>query len=129
MKKVLVIEDDQITRNLHTRVLEGPGCSVVSAENGPDGVVVALRERPNLIVLDLGLPSPKAGAVEFNGFSVLQWLKRSPATTGIPVVVATAWPAEKVREKCAELGAQAVLSKPIKPEALRSTARILMDDY
>jgi CheY-like chemotaxis protein len=85
--------------------------------------------RPNLIVLDLGLPSPKAGAVEFDGFSVIQWLKRSSVTTGIPVVVATAWPAGEVREQCAELGVEAFLSKPIKPEALRSTARILMDDY
>ena len=129
MKKVLVIEDDQITRNLTIRVLEGMGYTVIGSATGPDGVTQAMREKPNLIVLDLGLPSPKAGSVEFNGFSVLQWLKRSPATNGIPVLVATAWPPHEARERCIALGAQAFLNKPIKPEEMRTTVRILMEDY
>jgi len=129
MKKVLVIEDDLITRNLHARVLDGQGYSVVSTANGPDGITLAMRERPNLIVLDLGLPSPKPDTVQFDGFAVMRWLKRSPMTQGIPVVVATAWPAEAARERSLGLGATAFLSKPIKPDDLRTTARILMDDY
>ena len=129
MKKVLIIEDDQITRNSHTRTMEQSGYSVVSAANGPDGIAAALHEKPNLVVLDLGLPSPKPDSVEFNGFSVMRWLKGSTATRGIPVVVATAWPAEEARSKCVALGAEAFLQKPIKPQDLKTTAKILMDDY
>ncbi|MEY3000028.1 MAG: hypothetical protein RL648_242 [Verrucomicrobiota bacterium] len=129
MKKVLVIEDDQIIRNLHSRIIEDMGYTVVFSANGPDGITQAMREKPNLIVLDLGLPSPKQGSVEFSGYSVLQWLKRSPATNSIPVLVATAWPPKEAREKCIGLGAQAFLAKPIRPDDLRTTVRILMDDY
>jgi CheY-like chemotaxis protein len=129
MKKVLIIEDDQITRNCLTRILEEQGYSIVTTTNGPDGITAALRERPNLVVLDLGLPSPKPCSVEFSGFSVIQWLKRSAATRNIPVIVATAWPVDESREKCVALGAEGFLHKPIKPGDLRTTVKILMDDY
>ena len=129
MKKILVIEDDLVTRNLHTRILDDQGYAVVSTANGPDGITLAMREKPNLIVLDLGLPSPKANSVEFDGYAVMRWLKRSATTNGIPVVVATAWPANVAREQSLGLGAAAFLTKPIRPEDLRTTVRILMDDY
>lgn len=128
MKKVLVIEDDQITRNLHTRVLEDQGYAVVTAENGPDGVAMALREKPNMILLDLGLPSPKPRCTEFDGFTVMQWIKRLRTINGIPVVVASAWPEETARDRSRELGSTAFLCKPVKVQDLRNTARILMND-
>jgi len=129
MKKVLIIEDDQITRNLQTRILEERGYGVITASTGPEGITLALREKPNLVVLDLGLPSPKPDSVEFNGFSVMQWLKRCASTRGIPVIIATAWPPLEAREKCLGLGAEAFLHKPFKREDLNATVRILMDDF
>ena len=128
MKKVLVIEDDQIVRNLHTRVLENQGYAVITAGNGPDGVALALRERPNMILLDLGLPSPKPRSVEFDGYAVMRWIKRLPATNSIPVVVASAWPEAQARSKSRELGSSAFLGKPVKVQDLQNTARILMDE-
>jgi twitching motility two-component system response regulator PilH len=129
MKKILIIEDDVVTRNTYTRILEGDGFSIVTADSGPGGVELALRERPNMVFLDLGLPSPNPGSrVEFDGLSVLSWLRRSPLTRGIPVAVVSAWPAHKVREATRRAGAEVFLQKPARAEDLTSTARMLTDD-
>lgn len=129
MKKVLVVEDDQITRRAHRRVLRDLGYSVLTTSNGPDGVAIALRERPNLVILDLGLPSPHPSRGDFDGYAVLRWLRRTPATCDIPIVVATSYPPELAKEHTRELGASAYLQKPVKADDLKSTARILMDDF
>ena len=80
-----------------------------------------------MVFLDLGLPSPKADR-SFDGLAVLRWLRKSPMTRGIPVAVVTAWSQEEAKPLTREIGAEAFLQKPVKPDDLRSTARILMDD-
>jgi len=130
MKKILIIEDDSVTRNAYTRVLESEGYSVVTADTGPGGVEAALRERPNMVFLDLGLPSPRPDSrVEFDGFSVLDWLRRSPLTCGIPIAIVSAWPAGKVQDATRIRGADVFLQKPAGSEDLRSTARLLTNDH
>jgi CheY-like chemotaxis protein len=77
---------------------------VVTCESGENAIDMALREMPNIILLDLFLP--KKG-----GLAILEVLKSQPATRNIPVVVLTAYPREEYREKSMRNGAKLFLSK------------------
>lgn len=84
MKKptVLVIDDDRAATDLVQLILENEGYAVLKAFHGRDGVEVAARERPDLIILDLIMP-------ETSGFNVAYQLKQIPATRAIPIIVLT----------------------------------------
>jgi signal transduction histidine kinase/DNA-binding response OmpR family regulator len=83
MTRVLVVDDDPKAVELLAAYLHGPRYSVLRAHGGKDGIAVARRERPDLIVLDLMMP-------EVSGFDVVEVLKDSPETATIPIVVVTA---------------------------------------
>jgi PAS domain S-box-containing protein len=80
--KILVIDDDKSATDLVQVILEAEGCSVLKANNGRDGLALAERERPDLILLDLVMP-------ELSGFNVAYQLKHNLATYTIPVMIMT----------------------------------------
>ena len=79
---VLVIDDDRAATDLVQVILENEGYRVLKAYQGKDGVDLAARERPDLIILDLIMP-------ETSGFNVAYQLKQMPATRGIPIIILT----------------------------------------
>jgi PAS domain S-box-containing protein len=79
---VLVIDDDRAATDLVQVILENEGYRVLKAFHGKDGVEIAAREHPDLIILDLIMP-------EMSGFNVAYQLKHIPATRGIPIIVLT----------------------------------------
>ena len=79
---VLVIEDDDATRELLTRSLQSHGHRTVAAENGRAALTLAQQEAPSLILLDLMMP-------EMNGFEFLHALRQNPSWQDIPVIVLT----------------------------------------
>jgi signal transduction histidine kinase/DNA-binding response OmpR family regulator len=79
---VLVIDDDRAATDLVQVILENEGYRVLKAFQGKDGVEIAAREHPDLIILDLIMP-------EMSGFNVAYQLKHIPATRGIPIIVLT----------------------------------------
>jgi CheY-like chemotaxis protein len=79
---VLVIDDDRAATDLIQVILENEGYHVLKAFQGKDGVEVAARERPDLIILDLIMP-------EVSGFNVAYQLKQIPATRSIPIIILT----------------------------------------
>jgi signal transduction histidine kinase/CheY-like chemotaxis protein len=82
--KVLVIDDSEGDRQLIRRVLENAGgYHVLEAANGPEGVALARRERPDLVILDLMMP-------EMDGFAVVEALREDPSTRSLPILVLTA---------------------------------------
>jgi CheY-like chemotaxis protein len=81
--KVLAIDDDPVALELVAAVLGPEGYTVLRAEDGDDGVDVALRERPALVIVDLLMPGT-------DGFEVVERLQADPRTTDIPIVVLTA---------------------------------------
>ena len=83
MTRVLVVDDDSKSVDLLAAYLHGPKYRVLRAYGGKDGIAMARRERPDLIVLDLMMP-------EVSGFDVVEVLKDSPETARIPIVVVTA---------------------------------------
>lgn len=80
--KVLVVEDDDVTQNLFRRFLERSGFEVAVADNGQDGFALAVREPPQVVILDLMMP-------QLDGFGFLNALRTSPAA-GLPVIVTSA---------------------------------------
>jgi CheY-like chemotaxis protein len=79
---VLVIDDDRAATDLVQVILENEGYTVLKAFDGKEGVERAVRERPDLIILDLIMP-------ETSGFNVAYQLKHIPATQAIPIIILT----------------------------------------
>jgi DNA-binding response OmpR family regulator len=110
-KKILIVDDERdIVKAVMIR-LQGAGYEVVTAFDGAQGVFMAHKEKPDLIILDIRMP---AG----NGFSVAQRLKRSMHTFTIPVIFLTGSPEKNAEEKAMALGARFYIKKPYDPEEL-----------
>ncbi len=110
-KKILIVDDERdIVKALMIR-LQGAGYEVVTAFDGAQGVFMAHKEKPDLIILDIRMP---AG----DGFSVAQRLKRSIHTFSIPVIFLTGSPEKNAAEKAMALGARFFVKKPYDPEEL-----------
>ena len=83
VKKVLVVEDNEVNQILVTRYLRREGYTVVHAGDGLTGVRMAQSESPDLILMDLSLP-------ELDGWEATRRIKADPKTSGIPVIALTA---------------------------------------
>ena len=104
MKKILFIEDEYALQRALTKVFEEEGFKVLSALNGEDGIRVAKKELPDVVILDLILPRK-------NGFEVLKELKSDTATGHIPVIILSNVGETAEIGKATELGANAYLVK------------------
>ena len=105
-KRILVVEDDPDQRLAINVRLRAEKYSVVFAGDGASAVGTAQRERPDLIVLDLGLPGG-------DGFTVLDRLRAIPRLAGIPVIVLTAQDPTATRDRTLDLGAESFFQKPV----------------
>ena len=103
-KRVLIVEDDDFLLQMYATKLELEGFQVFEASNGVQGVKIAQREKPDLILLDLNLP-------ELSGFEVLGQLKRDDSTKNIKVLVLTNYSQKDNIDRCMELGADDYLIK------------------
>jgi DNA-binding response OmpR family regulator len=110
-KKILIIEDEkELVLGLAT-LLKAQGYMIIAANDSLFGISLAHKEKPDLIILDLGLP---AGG----GFYVLDNLKKSTETFSIPVLVLTAQQGADLEEQVKQKGAVAYFHKPFEPESL-----------
>jgi diguanylate cyclase (GGDEF)-like protein len=103
--KILVVEDDPAIRMLIEAVLAGNGHAVVTASDGPSAVPTARAERPDVILLDIGLPG-------MDGFGVLGLLKDDAELRDIPVLMVTAWAEPELVARALDHGAHDYLRKP-----------------
>src|SRR3989344_3655008 len=104
MKKILFIEDETSLQKTINDFLTSEGFQIFSAFNGEEGLEIAKKESPDLILLDLILPKK-------NGFEVLSDLKNDAGTKNIPIIVFTNLEGMKDVEKAIELGATTYLVK------------------
>ena len=110
-QKILVIEDDPVARaDLEAR-LAANGYTVARAADAASALTVVNRERPDLILLDLGLP---AG----DGFLVLERLRKIETLSAIPVLVVTGRSDPETRKRVAAMGIASLLVKPVGTEVL-----------
>jgi two-component system cell cycle response regulator DivK len=103
---ILIVEDSALNRKLVETVLKPHGYRVLSAEDGQQGVDMALRERPDLILMDVMMPV-------MNGYDATRHIKNNRDTARIPIVAltASAMPHERVRALTA--GCDGYITKPI----------------
>jgi len=104
MKKILVIEDDNILQRAMATSLEDSKFEVISALDGKEGIKKANEEAPDLILLDLLMPKK-------DGWEVLAELKKNNKTKNIPVLVLTVYEGEDSIAKCIKLGAKGYFIK------------------
>jgi DNA-binding response OmpR family regulator len=109
--RILVIDDEPDVQLLCRVNLAFEGHEVLQATDGSDGLAVARRENPDVIVLDVMLPST-------DGFSVLDQLQEDEATSPIPVIMLTARTREEDQIRGWEHGAALYVTKPFSPAAL-----------
>ncbi|MFJ6024693.1 response regulator [Brevundimonas sp. NPDC092305] len=114
-RTVLVVDDDDATRDLLKRWLGAQGYRVLTASNGPQGLALARSQRPNFMVLDIFMPGQ-------SGYEVLAEMKSDPDLSGIPVIVASS---DDNRRLGLAAGAAEVLVKPLSRDRLRDTLDIL----
>jgi DNA-binding response OmpR family regulator len=118
-RKILLIEDEKELVFGLTAFLKSQGYLIIAAYDSVFGISLAHKEKPDLIILDLGLP---AGG----GFHVLENLKNSVETIGIPVLVLTAQQGIDLEEKVKQMGAVAYFNKPFDPESLSSQIKEIL---
>ncbi len=109
---VLIIDDDADTRNFACRVLELEGYDCLKAETGHEGLILARRNKVNLVLLDLILP-------DNNGWVILEEIKNDPEIPVIPVIVFTAAFGESQQTHALALGAADYLLKPLSAAGLK----------
>lgn len=114
--KILVVDDDPRLRDLVTIALERAGHTVITAANGQQALTHALRETPDLIVLDIGLP-------ELDGLEVCRRLR---ARSQVPILFLTARADEIDRVLGLELGADDYVTKPFSPRELVARVRAIL---
>jgi CheY-like chemotaxis protein len=106
MTKILLVEDNEMNRDMLSRRLIRKGYEVVMALDGRQAVEMALRETPDLIIMDMSLPV-------IDGWEATRQVKASPATRAIPVIALTAHAMAGDREKAIEAGCDDYDTKPI----------------
>ena len=106
MPKVLLVEDNEMNRDMLSRRLERRGYEVVIAVDGAEGVDKAGTEAPALILMDMSLPV-------VDGWDATRRIKAAPATRAIPVIALTAHAMSGDREKAVEAGCDDFDTKPV----------------
>ncbi len=114
--KIMVVDDDADLRQALSLRLRANNYETVNVSDGYSAIAMAQKERPQLIILDLGLP---AG----DGFAVLKNLQQYPALSVIPVIVLTARDPEANEKRTLESGAVAFFQKPADNEELLGVIR------
>lgn len=111
MKKILIIEDDAIMRELIQQILEIEGFSTMTAENGWFGLQMVEQYQPDLIICDVMMP-------RLDGYSLIQTLRQDPVTATIPFIFLTAKVERCDLRQAMELGADDYLTKPFEDHEL-----------
>jgi two-component system, cell cycle response regulator DivK len=109
--KILLVEDDEMNRDMLSRRLMKRGYDVVIATDGQQGVEMALREDPDIVLMDMSLPV-------IDGWTATRALKEDPATAGIPIIALTAHAMSGDEEKARSAGCDDFDTKPVELKRL-----------
>ena len=111
MARILYIEDIPDNITLVEKIVTSRGHQFLSARNAESGLELAITSKPDLILLDLGLP-------DADGQTLSVWLRGDPTLVATPIIVLTAWPEEVVRQTVEAYGLNGYLCKPFSLAAL-----------
>jgi len=106
MPRILIVEDNELSRDMLSRRLRRKGYEVIVAVDGAEGVAMAGEQMPDIVLMDLSLP-------DMDGWKATQTLKENPKTRAIPVIALTAHAMSGDRERALEAGCDDYDTKPI----------------
>ncbi|MCE5180677.1 MAG: response regulator [Betaproteobacteria bacterium] len=111
MPKILLVEDNEMNRDMLSRRLERRGFQMAFAEDGEQGITLAKQEQPDLILMDMNMPV-------LDGWEASRRIKNHPPTSAIPIIALTAHAMSGDREKTLAAGCDDYDTKPIEFERL-----------
>ncbi len=109
MKRILVVEDNETNLYLIRFMLEKSGYEVIEAMEGAAGVELAVKEKPDLIIMDVQLP-------DIDGLEATKMIRASEADVDIPIIALTSFAMTGDRERALAAGCNGYIEKPINPE-------------
>jgi CheY-like chemotaxis protein len=119
MPKILLVEDDPVQVELIKKHLESSGYNLVIARNGQEGIKIAQKEKPDLILMDMIMPG-------MHGLEAIIKLKENPLTESIPIIALTIMSSPKFVQECYRAGIIGYIKKPYDPKILlESVERIV----
>lgn len=119
MKKILLVEDNEMNRDMLSRRLQRRGYEVIIAVDGQEGIEMAESQKPNLILMDMSLP-------KIDGWEATRKIKANAATQSIPVLALTAHAMDGEREKALAAGCSDYDTKPIELDRLLTKMETLL---
>ncbi len=122
MSRILIAEDEKDIRELITITLQFAGFEVISTANGEEALEKAMKESPDLLLLDVRMP-------RMNGYDVCRHVKSHPKTRHIPVVFLSAKGQESEVNAGIEAGAEAYILKPFSPDQLIQQIRVILKTH
>lgn len=114
MARILIVEDSPIELDKLVSTVESHGHQTLRAENGAEGVALARRELPDIVLMDVAMPV-------FNGFQATRQLRKDPKTAHIPVIIVSAKDQQTEKDWARRQGASEYLVKPVSERTLMST--------
>ena len=115
-KRILIIEDQEDNRRIMHDVLSASGFESVEAITGEDGLAVAEREKPDLILMDIQLP-------KMDGYEVTRRIKANPDLKHIPIIAVTSYALSGDDQKAYAAGCDGYVTKPVSPKVLLAKIR------
>jgi CheY-like chemotaxis protein len=109
MKKILVVEDNQINMYLCCRIIKSSGYEVIETRTGEEGVALTIKERPDLIIMDIQLTG-------IDGLETTKRIRESKADSKVPIIALTSYAMAGDKEKALKAGCTGYIEKPINPE-------------
>jgi CheY-like chemotaxis protein len=119
MCRVLIIEDSPINMLLETTILSRSGHETFQAATAVDGVQMARKVRPDVILMDVGLPT-------MDGYAATRILKGDPLTRDIPIIAVTGFAMKVDKERAIAAGCDSYLTKPIAPRTLLAEVELIV---
>ena len=110
-RRILVVDDNPVVLKAFELKLKALGFEVTTISNGAAVASTAERVKAELIILDINFPP--AGALEWTGFTIIQWLRRFPELATIPVILITGGDSSQYKEKSLAAGAVGFFQKPM----------------
>ena len=110
-RRILVVDDDPVVLKTTEAKLKVHGFAVTTAADGPSAIHAARSERPDLILLDLSFPPDLA--LTWDGFSIMNWLRRLETTKNVPIIIFTGLQGNSHYERARAAGVAGFFHKPL----------------
>ena len=117
---LLIVDDQPLFLQLHANMLRPKGYNVVTAPDAAQGFIEAKRLLPDLILLDVEMPSE-------DGFALCGRLKTDPTTASIPIIMLTATQNQKLNERAFQAGAEATVLKSMNVDRLLNIIKVVLE--